>query len=270
MNKMKWALLALGVASIMGGCAGSSNKKDKAENEPMETRDLKFESYTYDYIGEFTYADTIPAPGGRYLKFTAEGVLPQDIGDVDVQLLRDSLIKLAGISISEDGKPQPQLPDSVELTELNARDVEACSYSYSTLAATLVTPRVVVWEATREDYPCLAAHGNCVTAYVNYNLISGKILNIKDIMKPGYEKKLLKLIRNEVKTMKVQLLGRLSDVEISDEFEIASNGINFSYDPYVIAPFSEGTVKVSIPMSELYDLLNDQGLYIMTGQLPAE
>lgn len=265
-------LCALTVAGLFAATAcGNGNKERKAsEAVSTETKDLKFESYTYDYIGEFISSDTLDTPGGKYVKFSAEGVLPQDMGDKDVALLRDSLIKLAGIAIYDDGRPGPLMPDSMQLTELNAAETEACGYDASLLAATLVTPRVVVWEVEREGYPCLAAHGNHATYYVNYCIADGKIVSLNEMFRPNSDKKLAAIIRKEVAKMGVDLLCKPSEVPVSSQFELTSDGINFSYDPYEIAPYSEGTVKVHVSLGDLVDLLSGHGYYVLTGQKRSE
>ena len=63
------------------------------------------------------------------------------------------------------------------------------------------------------------------------------------------------MIRARLKEDKVDLMVPLDKVEVSDIFEITSNGIRFLYPLYEIAPFSEGEISVSFDAFELEDLL---------------
>lgn len=77
----------------------------------------------------------------------------------------------------------------------------------------------------------------------------------------GYKAKLLKLIRDQVTSDGVTLVDGMEAVGISPQFAITSDGLKFSYDPYEIAPYSEGVVSVKIPVENLIDagILNENG-----------
>ena len=262
----KTILFALAASITLAGAGCSRNEKEKEKNLAEETssRDIKFESYTYDLIGEFTGNDTIPVEGSRLTRFIGQGVLPQDIGDTDIHKLRETLINLSGIHF-EDGNAEPILPDSVRITDLAANDTDACAECISTLTTTLVTPRAIVWENVNYAYACRAAHGNTTTKYVNFCLDDGKIVSLSALFKKNYRETLLNLIRNKIKDADYQLLVPIDQVEIPSQFGLTSKGIIFSYDPYQIAPYSEGTIQVELSAGELYDILNAHGLYILLG-----
>lgn len=260
-------MLALGAAFAgMTGCSGE--KKNNVDGrEQNVTRDLKFESFTYDMIGEDLSVDTtlIESESERLIRFTGQGVLPQDIGGENIHQLRDSLMRMARVEFDDEYRPAPLLLDSIEITGLAPRDTDACGYAYSTLAVTLVTPRVVVWQAYREVYQCMAAHGEIATEYLNYSMTDGRIVRLGDIFVADYRKPLEKAIRAKLREMGVDLLVKPYEVGISDQFEITPDGVNFSYDPYVIAPFSEGTIKVELSTGDLEDILSPEGLRLITG-----
>lgn len=270
MKKLGLRILGIAAIAVLAGC--SQGKRDESkEGNAMNTQvqNLKFESYTYDYIGRYIGNDTVPEPGNSLIRFSGQGVLPEDLGDANIRALRDSLLKLASDEYVDSDSPRPVMPDSVVLTDLDPAATDACGEIMSTLAATLVTPRVVVWKSSVGTYQCMAAHGYTVTSFVNYSLSDGRIIGLKDLLKPGYEKQLVKLIRDKVKEMKVSLLCQLNEIEIPSQFEITTEGLSFSYDPYQIAPYSEGTVSVPVSTGDLIDLLSDNGMLILTG-VPAE
>lgn len=242
-----------------------TQKKADSESADTETRNIVFESYTYDLIGEYPSSDSVEAPGGKYVRFVGQGILPQDIGDTNILHLRDTLIRISQISFNGADKPVPVMPDSMIVTNLNPIETEACGEALSTLTTTLMNPRVVVWENTKESYACGAAHGNTSESFINFSMADGKILEYKDIFKEGYTKPLTDLIRNKLKEGSYELLVPVKKVEQPKEFAITSKGILFSYDPYQIAPYSEGFIQVELSTAELSDLLSPEGNYILTG-----
>jgi len=260
--------LVLSCGAYSCGSSGKNEKKD-TENETV-TRDLKFESYTFDMMGKYIGSDSLISPDEAYVKFTSQGVLPRDLGDAAIKTLRDSLMSLVGIVDGDEGKPVPALPDSMEVVTVSGDSLDDTGYEYSTLSATLVTPRVVVWEAYRESYMWHAAHGNLSMSYLNYSLEDARILSLSDLMNPGYEKKLTEQIREKIKEEGISLLCDLNEVEIPKQFAITSTGILFSYDPYDIAPYSEGVVTVDLPMGDIVDILSPKGIYLITGVTPSE
>ncbi len=249
--------------TFTGASCGSKVKKEDGGSQAT-SRDIQFESYTFDLIGEYYGEDSIPTPGGRLTRFIGHGVLPQDIGDTDIHNLRETLLDMAGVRF-EDGNPVPVLPDSTRLTDLVAADTEACGESISALSTTLVTPRAMVWESENYGYACLAAHGNTSIKFVNFCLTDGKIIKLEDLFITRYEKPLLKLIREKLKSSDHDLLMPVSQVELPEQFGLTSKGIIFSYDPYMIAPYSEGTIQVELSAGELIDILSAHGQYILLG-----
>ena len=261
----KRVLYAIAVmASLALSGTSCTTDKNSDNNESVSSRDIKFESYTYDYIGEFTGSDTLEAPGGKLVRFIGQGILPQDIGDTDVNALRETLLNMAGVRIT-DGNAKPVLPDSMQLTDLPASETEACGETVSTLTTTLVTPRAVVWENMNYAYACLAAHGNSSTKYVNFCLTDGKVISLGDLFKKDYKDTLLQLIRDKIKNDGYDLLVPVDQIGIPAQFGLTSKGIIFSYDPYQIAPYSEGTIQVELSAGELSDILSPHGLYILLG-----
>ena len=229
-----------------------------------ESRDIQFESYTFDLVGEYYGEDSISTPGGRLTRFTGDGVLPQDIGNMDIHNLRETLIKMAGIRFT-DGSAEPVLPDSTRITDLIASDTVACGEYISRLSTTLVTPRAIVWENECYAYACMAAHGNSSTKFLNFCLTDGKIISLADLLKPGYEKELQTLIQKKLSDSGHELLVPLKDVKIPEEFGLTSKGLIFSYDPYQIAPYSEGTIQVELSDNYIWNLLSSHGKYILLG-----
>lgn len=260
---MKSKILLLAAFALLMAACGSKEKEDKSKDQ---TRNMEFESYTYDVIGEYTGNDTIPMPGSRMTRYIGRGVLPKDINNTDIKKLRETLMNISGIAL-KDGEISPVMPDSTIITNMPT-DTEACGEVISNLSTTLMTPRAIVWDNETYGYACLAAHGNYTTRFVNFCLSDGKIISLSDLFKPDYKKTLESLIREQLKNGGYDLLQPLDQIGIAPQFGLTAKGIVFSYDPYLIAPYSEGTIQVEIPATELLDILNDHGAYILLGISP--
>lgn len=258
----------------LSACGGKEKKpaSDATEAPVQEVnRNIKFESYTFDMIGELP--DSLGIEGvdnSRYVRIQGEGVLPADLGEADIRMLRDSLMSLAGMQFSEEDMPVPVPTLGMKITDLPPASTDACGYISNTLSASLVNPRVIVFQNEREAYACMAAHGNSAVSYLNYFVPEGRIIHLRDLMKANYQEALAKIVREKVKEAGISLSCDLSEVGIPDQFAISSSGITFSWDPYEIAPYSEGVVTVEVTAGDLMEagLLSKEGEYTLTGREP--
>lgn len=268
MNCLKLASFTLAACLIASSC-GKEKSKENADETKIVCNNITFESYTYDFIAANTDTVEMDFPGSRYTNYSGQGMLPSDLGEPDIKLLRDSLLAMVNMTFTENG-PMPALMEGDTITDLSSSETEACGLQSSSLSLTLATPRVMVWEGYREGYLCGAAHGNSATTYLNFSMTSGKIIPLNSLMKKGYEKSLVKLIRQKITESGTVLLVAKKDIQIPKQFAITSNGLLFSYDPYEIAPYSEGTVQAEIPTGDLIDILSPEGMYILTGRSAEE
>lgn len=265
MKKKIFSVAMMGLLLVMGAC-GTKEKREK-ENSKDETvvENLSFESYKFERMGEYEDSDTRASDGERYVRYVSEGVLPRDLGTGGAGMLRDSLMRMALLVSDDEGRPAPLMPDSMIRVYNIPDSILNCGFVYTSLSTTLLTPRVVVWEIDRETYAYHAAHGNRFTGYVNYNLTNGKIINLSDLMNPGYEDKLTAVLREKVKEENIQLLVKPEELEIPKAFAITSDGLLFSFNPYSIAPYSEGIIKIDVPIDDILDILSKEGMFILTG-----
>lgn len=263
MKKKILGMVAVGLMIMATACGG--NNKKNADEETM-TENLSFESFRLERVAEYEDSDSLDLDGERYIRIVSEGVLPKDMGEGGAKVLRDSLMHMARLVEGEDGKPAPLMPDSVVRVYNIPDSIINCSFRYTSLATTLLTPRVVVWEIDRETYAYHAAHANRWTGYLNYNLSEGKILSLSDLMKPGYEKELTARVRNKIAEEDISLIVEPDEITLPKTFAVTSDGILFSFNPYSIAPYSEGIIKIDLSVDDIYDLLSKKGLVILTGR----
>lgn len=271
---MKKLVLALGFFALFAigfsSCSGDKKSKESDGTATSVNRNIRFESYAYDRIAELSDSDAIDAPGAKYVRITAEGVLPADLGESSIKHLRDSLMHLSGVKFTDD-IPEPDLPAGFNLTDLQADTTDACGYVAVTQSASLVSTRVVCFQVNTESYACQAAHGNQTVRYINFNVERGEIISLPSLFKPGYQLTLTEMLRNEIRRREIPISVAPTEIGIPEAFAITPEGLSFSYDPYDITPYSEGIVTIDIKMGDLIQagILSDRGLYIITGNTPS-
>lgn len=255
---------------VVTGLSCSRREKNQEERDTPHqeiNQNLKFISYSYDMIAEYVGSDTLDAPGSRYIHYNGEGILPEVLGDDNIRMLRDTLERTAGIEFTDDSTPTPTVGEEQRLTDLTPSSTESCGEVYSRVSASLVNPRVVSFDVLGSSYECLAAHGMNTLTCINYCIADGKILKLSDLIKPGNDKALLKLIFQNLKSREISLQVKESELTIPQSFAVTSDGLDFIYQPYEIAPYSEGIIRASVSLGDLMmgSLLTPEGDFVFNG-----
>lgn len=109
------------------------------------------------------------------------------------------------------------------------------------------------------------AHGSHNTFYFNFNLNTGKKLELEDIFVPGYKPTLTKiLLKKLMEQQAVKTLGELNEKGFLDfgtpmypskEFLLHKNTIEFLYNEYEIAPYALGKTILQIPFRDLVQIM---------------
>lgn len=109
------------------------------------------------------------------------------------------------------------------------------------------------------------AHGSYNTEYFVFDAETGKRLKIADVFIPGYEVSLDALIDTRFRETKGltnadplngEKGGLFEDViRHNENFAVTDQGITFFYNPYEIAPFSEGPTEINLTWQEVNPLL---------------
>ena len=109
------------------------------------------------------------------------------------------------------------------------------------------------------------AHGNYAADFAVFDIKTGMKYTLSDIFKSGYEEKLQKIIYQKIKTNR-----GISDEEMSNTFElpipVSKNfyvnkaGIGFTYNPYEIASYADGSDEVFVRYKELKGLVKQSFL----------
>lgn len=107
------------------------------------------------------------------------------------------------------------------------------------------------------SYGAGAAHPNHHETTISYSKKDGKELSLNSLFKPDTD--YLKIITERTRyylnkehgiDSKWIIEGTSSESSLSS-FMVEDNGLKITFDPYQVAPYSEGTIEVLIPKSEL-------------------
>lgn len=113
------------------------------------------------------------------------------------------------------------------------------------------------------------AHGSYRITYTNIDLERMVTLSEEDLFVPGYykpltEKIINQLMRDYAVSAPDSLLSKgffaLEDIAPNNNFWLDDEKIHYSYNQYEIAPYVMGVINVSIPYTELSDILLPEGV----------
>ena len=198
------------------------------------------------------------------MQFRGGGMLPVAGKDEKLVALRDSLLRMASVEFTEKGECAPVPDPELKVVKLSADSVAACGLSTNMLTVVLATPEAVVWEDYSYAYMCGAAHGNAACRYLNYSLGDGTILSLDDLMTTGYRDSLTELLRSRLADR--EDIFEDAEIGIPGQFRITSDGLQFVYQQYEIAPYSSGIIRVDLAAYELGDLLSARGRTLILGE----
>lgn len=108
------------------------------------------------------------------------------------------------------------------------------------------------------------AHGSYRITYTNINLIDLVTISEEDLFIPGYYNKLTeKIVESLMKDFNAEIPDSLlmkgfftiDDIVPNENFWLSEKGIHYSYNQYEIAPYAMGVIDVTVPYSELTDIL---------------
>lgn len=117
------------------------------------------------------------------------------------------------------------------------------------------------------DYYEGGAHGINQRLTMNFENKTGRTLALTDVFVPGFQQQLTKILlealQEKTGTSNIRELhnrGYLYSMDMfpSENFILAEETVTFIYNPYEIAPYSEGAVELIVPLSDLKGILQDQ------------
>ncbi|MBU1099659.1 MAG: DUF3298 and DUF4163 domain-containing protein [Bacteroidetes bacterium] len=109
------------------------------------------------------------------------------------------------------------------------------------------------------------AHPNYTTTFYNYNLVTNKVLALKDIILDGAYSELTKIAEKKFRE-KREMNADESFAEagfwfednafiLNENFCLTDSSLKFFFNSYEIAPYALGTTEIAIPFEELKNIL---------------
>ncbi len=111
------------------------------------------------------------------------------------------------------------------------------------------------------SYAAGAAHGNYGSSTRHVLLPDFRELSPEDLFAPGYQEGLGKLVGEKLQTLFPEEYPLLAYQGVGDEmnFELTASGMTIYFNPYEIAPYSMGQIRVPISFGEVQEWLLERG-----------
>lgn len=255
-------------------------------------------SETSDEINNFEFRQTIKTISRDYLCEGEDAIFadslkiysnvrlsvawPEKIGDKDISVLRDSLVKSVfsdSVASSIDkamvtAASHPEGEDSFTMVPVDSipSDKPAMVYtSMKSLSVMNFNPCYIVYEISSYIYSG-GAHGMTESHYINYDINSAEVLTFDNIFIPNYEDKLLDAIKTSlIEQFCVPSLSGLQERGIfTDQLFVTHNiyldkyDIVFHYNPYDIGAYALGSINARVPYFNVEALLTPQAKRLLS------
>jgi Protein of unknown function (DUF3298) len=107
------------------------------------------------------------------------------------------------------------------------------------------------------------AHPWSGSAYLNFDLLTGKLIALADILKPNSSAQLNAIAGSIYHGIDEEVMGTDPDApqfKLNDNFTLTKAGLRFKFAQYEIGSYAEGMPEVLIPYSKIEDLLLPGGV----------
>jgi hypothetical protein len=248
------AMIAASLLLSLGSCSD----KDKAEDNT-----ISFETITgsgaFTLVGsgenmesaaDLTYGDSVSL------------VMPVSIFGKDISALRDSILVNALDSVGEDIHYiiQRSIRRSAEENGFELKEdtkkmpiFERDGYSVTTGSIIALDSDILTYCISSSIYNPGAAHGITTAKYLTYYIPDSKILTLSDVFTPEGLKELPEQIQKQAED-NISAIGptEIEGLPVGNNFYISHDReIVFVYQPYEVASFAQGEIKVSFYPYEL-------------------
>ena len=207
---------------------------------------------------------------------TVSLVIPTALAGADISELNDSIISIAlggkGMKLNDaipawQKKTAEQTGYSVSPVKETADEI-SCFDSIDGAVITL-TPELLVYRITASGYSWRAAHGMSINSYLNFSIKDKKLVTLSTLFTPEGLAKLPSLIAQAAKANEAALgPTTITALPEGGNFYLSDyDAVVFAYQPYEVASYAQGEIKVPLYPYELTDLLTPAGKALL---IPAE
>lgn len=206
---------------------------------------------------------------------------PEKMNGYNLKSLQDSLLAAIfdkpAATINESmlaAAAQPEGADLFKMKEIDSIPTAEPAMVYSKdMIASVITfsPKFISYQIMTATYNG-GAHGMTESSYINYDFNTGKVLTYDKAFRPDSEPALLQAVKDNLMTRynvssmkELDKRGIFTDqIYVSKNFYIQGYEIVFHYNPYEIAPYSEGSINVRVPYFQIEDCLTPEIMTLLT------
>lgn len=271
---MKKTILMAAAATVLmlAGCG----KSEKQDQESVDRSSLS-QFHTEEAIAkcQLVMPDSVNFYGENskvYMQVKASVCWPDSLGGKSPKELQDSILSAAfGVNKRQslDASMKAMLSQPLGFEDVKGVTLKAVKklpelsetvHRHSaelTVTPTSVGKRIVTYSVY--SYSFLGgAHGNYATNYINYDVQKGQVLTVGRVF--ADVQGLKTAIMRELQLKQEYAGGLLVDqVPSVGNFYVDGALFTFFYNPYEVACYAAGDVKVTLPIHEVRDFMSDYG-----------
>lgn len=277
-SKIFTIALAASAAAALSLPSCNPSPASDTTGDLISFRNIEFAA-AYTYVNS---ASSYDADSDVVVACKAELLMPVNVLRADISSLQDSILRQAFVipeatiaNVDSCAEAFFHTRCSEDGFELNARVIHPDSiddfytryngYVTVDINPVTLTENVLAMQTIRGQYEPYAAHGMYSIWYVNYDIKRGRIISLSDILTPDGIAALPKILKRQARAMSTYLGPmQLDGLPADNNFYInARNELVFAYQPYEIASFSQGEIRIPIPAYRLSEYLTPEGLSLL-------
>lgn len=211
--------------------------------------------------------------GDTDLCFSAQAqlIVPADIYGKPATTLRDSIVSLAFDTIAA---PETAMTDGLRRTAESLgfalADTTVAEGSYDGMlridgVVASLTPELISYAVNTAMYIPGAAHGMNSTYYINYDLKADRVVTLSDIVTAEGRADVLRELKDTASELK-DYIGEteLESLPGRDNFYVnAAGDLVFVYQPYEIASYAQGIIRLTVAPYTIADALTPYGTSLL-------
>ena len=140
-----------------------------------------------------------------------------------------------------------------------ANNADNKNFAYVVSEVTLLTPNILVIKIDNYQYSYGSAHGMQSERFMNYSIADSKMLTADNIFKPGNEQAILDLINAQAKVSYPEEGALFAEpIKSLGSVQLEADNVVFIYQPYDVAPYSTGIVRIPVNRYDLQRFLSPE------------
>lgn len=213
------------------------------------------ELYEVDFLTEsFKTSEIVEGQNVEYIKSITKAFIPQN------NKIPQEAIENLNLALNDGAKDKQSLIDSLKkelkdsFTQLT-QDGGGLLFNseYDSNIEVVARTKIITFRQSEYTYEG-GAHGNTEIAFRSFSLQSGKELSnkIEDVFDMSKEDKILALLSKKLEPQKDELFGESLPLrQMTNLFFITRAGIVMIWQPYEIAPYASGFIRVVVSPEDL-------------------